>query len=347
VLQIADAVTSGQHIEDSRVELKATWPVDPQRAARRIAGHANAARGEDILWIVGLDEKDGAQGATASDTASWWASVAKHFDEATPTLQDVAVVYGGVTLVALRFECDAAPFVIATGQGGAVAREVSWRDGTSTRSAHRSELLRMLVPQIARPTFEVLSASVKVEEDYNQRDVCDWEFAIRAYCQSPRGHSTVIPWHQLSAWLFVPDAELLQKADRAWITGYKAADASPYGGLWTELAPIALATIHTGAAQVIIEGPGLIDFHGRAEAAVPTAAVQARLLEKDVTGQLVFQWTALDDDQERELRVPIAYRSDWHGLDNKLKDGTVVRSGKWAGRWSMGDSGRAGGLSDE
>jgi len=44
--------------EDSTVEVKSEWP-DPTKTARRLAGHANASRGEPILWLIGVDEKQG------------------------------------------------------------------------------------------------------------------------------------------------------------------------------------------------------------------------------------------------------------------------------------------------
>ena len=53
-LRIIEQVESGQPNEDYRVELKAQWP-DTREAARRIAGHANAAHGEPILWLIGVD----------------------------------------------------------------------------------------------------------------------------------------------------------------------------------------------------------------------------------------------------------------------------------------------------
>lgn len=56
VLRVIEQVKRGQSNEDSRVELKARW-IEPEKAARQIAGHANAARGDKILWIIGLDEK--------------------------------------------------------------------------------------------------------------------------------------------------------------------------------------------------------------------------------------------------------------------------------------------------
>ncbi len=55
VLQLIELLDRGARVEDARVELKADWP-EPARAARRIAGHANAAHGDPILWVIGVDE---------------------------------------------------------------------------------------------------------------------------------------------------------------------------------------------------------------------------------------------------------------------------------------------------
>ena len=55
---ILHAVERGHQVEDdARVELKREWPTDRSRAARRIAGHANAAEGREIIWVIGVDEK--------------------------------------------------------------------------------------------------------------------------------------------------------------------------------------------------------------------------------------------------------------------------------------------------
>lgn len=58
-LEIARRVENQQPVEDSRVELKRAWPTNYANAARRIAGHANAARGEAVLWLIGIDETGG------------------------------------------------------------------------------------------------------------------------------------------------------------------------------------------------------------------------------------------------------------------------------------------------
>lgn len=41
-LRIIESVGAGRPNEDFLVELKATWPDNPNKAARQIAGHANA-----------------------------------------------------------------------------------------------------------------------------------------------------------------------------------------------------------------------------------------------------------------------------------------------------------------
>jgi hypothetical protein len=46
-LQLMDRLIAGQPIEDDRIELKRDWP-DPVKAARILAGHANASLGERI-----------------------------------------------------------------------------------------------------------------------------------------------------------------------------------------------------------------------------------------------------------------------------------------------------------
>ena len=48
---------AGIFSEDDRVELKGEWPTDIPKAARRIAGHANASGGQSVLWVIGLDEE--------------------------------------------------------------------------------------------------------------------------------------------------------------------------------------------------------------------------------------------------------------------------------------------------
>src|SRR5262249_7998798 len=144
-LKVINRVQLKQPHEDSLVELKREW-IPPSKAARRIAGHANAARGEPILWLIGVDEKQGVQGATIQDLADWWRQVQLEFNGVTPEMKDVNISWNGHAVVALQFETERAPFVVrnpAHGKsaGEPIELEVPWRDGTRTRSANRNELM--------------------------------------------------------------------------------------------------------------------------------------------------------------------------------------------------------------
>ncbi len=83
-MSIADRVSTNKQLEDARVELKAEWLTDPSKVARRIAGHANASHGDLILWIIGMDEKQGVTGAGNQELSNWWAAVKAEFDGVAP-----------------------------------------------------------------------------------------------------------------------------------------------------------------------------------------------------------------------------------------------------------------------
>jgi hypothetical protein len=82
-LRAIERVELRQPNEDSRVEIKVEW-LEPKRAARRIAGHANALRGEPVLWIIGVDEQSGVIGASQNELSTWWEQVKAQFDGPAP-----------------------------------------------------------------------------------------------------------------------------------------------------------------------------------------------------------------------------------------------------------------------
>lgn len=166
VLSIVEAVLSGSQVEDDRVELKAEWPAAEHKVARQIAGHANTAGGEPILWIVGLDEGRRCLGSTSgTEPADWWNAVRRHFAEVAPEMDLLRVpVTGGGDVLTLQFSTDRAPYVVGVQGGGRVEREVPWREGNSTRTAHRHEMIRALVAEAVVPTLELIGGLVEVEE---------------------------------------------------------------------------------------------------------------------------------------------------------------------------------------
>lgn len=79
------------------------------------------------------------------------------FDELAPEPVSLNIPVDGVTIVALYFETDRAPFVVKNPVGGTVQREVPWREATSIKSATRSQLIRLLTPIQKLPTVEVVA----------------------------------------------------------------------------------------------------------------------------------------------------------------------------------------------
>jgi hypothetical protein len=161
VLELIDAVLSGNRIEDDLVECKRRWP--GVEKARQLAGSANSARGDPLLWIVGLDE-DAHQTVPVGDQdpAQWASQVSARFDQdiAPVLLQHLRVPVGdGKAVIALLFSTDRAPYVVKTA-GGSPEREVPIRDGTRTRSARRDELIRILTAAVLTPAALVLDAEV-------------------------------------------------------------------------------------------------------------------------------------------------------------------------------------------
>jgi hypothetical protein len=146
--EIVEAVLANQRIEDSKIELKSSWP-EPRKAADRLAAHANAARGTPILWLIGVDEKNRRlTNVDPVELANWCTSVEAFFDGFAPRLViDANVRIGNDTVVALYFETEqGAPFVVECTRGSYPQFVVPWREGTALRAATRADLLRILVP---------------------------------------------------------------------------------------------------------------------------------------------------------------------------------------------------------
>ena len=251
-LNVIDRVRAGQPNEDSRVELKADWP-EPQKTARLIAGHANAARGEPTLWLVGVDQKSGVKGASYMELANWFEQVKAQFDGLAPLLTDLNIPVDGNTVVALLFETDRAPFVVrnpAFGkpEGGPVALEVPWRENTSTKSATRAQLIQLLSPLQKLPDFEVLRGDFWCDPiDATRRSPAewlDWQLDLRLYV-SPRSSSRVfIPFHRCEA-----SFEFSVESGRIH-----------FGRVSLSTVTNSM-TIGTTGTEILIDGPGLVNLY--------------------------------------------------------------------------------------
>ncbi|GAB4269319.1 MAG: hypothetical protein Kow0029_05310 [Candidatus Rifleibacteriota bacterium] len=209
VLDIIERLEKGHPIEDDTVELKAEWPKDHFRAARRIAAHANSARGEPILWLIGIDEKNGVVGADFEELSIWFAKLRSRFDQLlVPNLISLSVPYNGKTVVALLFETERAPFVIRIPDSqGLVTHEVPWREANSTRSARRSDLIKMLYPIQKKPKLEILDGKIELQKaivGMGQSTEYQWNLSMKIYFITFSSETVVIPFHRCEL-LFRPE----------------------------------------------------------------------------------------------------------------------------------------------
>jgi len=260
--EIINRVNSKNPIEDIRVELKSEWP-DPQKAARRIAGHANAARGEPILWLIGVDEDKGVKGATHEELANWFISIQEEFDGVVPSMIDINIPIDGKTIVALYFETDRAPYVIknplyGTEKGGPISHETPWREGTSIRSARRSDLIKMLIPIMYLPEIEVLDGDLTLLAD--QQGNWYWNIRLDTYVTPQVGYPCVLPFHQCEASFEI--VNIIEKTSFHNIrlfAPYTEQYSHSHGSYKHESDSL---TISNTRYEAIIEGPGRLNISG-------------------------------------------------------------------------------------
>lgn len=246
-LNIIDRVNASQPNEDQRVELKADW-IEPNKAARQIAAIANASRGVPVLWLVGVDEKRGVTGARMVDLANWYPQVESQFNGLAPDMTPVNVPVVGRTVVALLFETERAPFVVRA--EGMDRLEVPWRGSTSVRSARRDELLRILSPLQRLPDFEMLGASVEVNQAENKR-LC-WTAAVKLYATPADENRVVIPFHRCRGELsFVPDQNFKHSFTKIAVSPFSERSS----------------TVVYSGTEVILNGPGMLNLN--AEFTIP------------------------------------------------------------------------------
>lgn len=259
VLRIIDQQKHNQPCEDSRVEMKAKWP-DPSKVARQIAGHANAARGESILWIIGLDEASGVVGADNTELANWLPEVKKCFNGIFPDVTDLNVPVDNKTVVAMVFSTDRAPFVVkneAFGKpsSGPVELEVPWREGRSTRSARREDLIRMLVPISRLPLVSLLSGKVWIVRD-------EWRIDLQLYITSVNRERLVIPFHRCQI--------LITVADEKFIIDKNISLRPPQQYEIQKARYVtASVTIDPTDSEVIIDGPGKLNLYAAQQIPIP------------------------------------------------------------------------------
>jgi hypothetical protein len=320
-LGVAARVQEGLKVEDSRVELKRDWPM-AEKAARQLAGLANAARGSEVLWIIGLDENDGVTGVEARELSDWWSMMQAQFDGITPSLTDVAIRMDGKSLWALAFDTSRAPFVVKNSMygksgGGAVSREVPWREGTAVRSATRNDLIQLLTPIAALPEIEILDWRMhlvfyKPNMGVGQPSGVDFNISVPMYV-TPRSTPTIIPFHRCHCRVVAQDNE-------QEISGLRVDFRLPW--LRDTIGGIDSVTGQRTSHELIVNGPCRCDM--TANVNIPTGApdwlptsaltVSLSIYVIDASMPVLLEAEALPEPSSTEERVAwtVSTRSGAH-----------------------------------
>lgn len=274
-LRVCAHVREGRPFEDARVELKAEWPNDPHRTARQMAGHANAAGGEVLLWLIGVDEGSQTVGITDThDFADWWGPIAACFDEAAPTVTAVVVHLGQEIVVALLIETAGAPFVVKNPDFGSpgvrVSLEVPWREMATTRTARRSDLLRVLVPAERLPVVQVRRAKVRAfrggeadSVEYEGSRIAEQLFVkLDCYIEVPMGAGLVLPDHQCDGSIVIGSEriDLDEVLPGAYVS--MAIEHPRKRNMREPREPV--RTVQQGLDQLIVDGPGPMEVQASA-----------------------------------------------------------------------------------
>lgn len=293
VIGIAEAALAGRQIEDDRVELKASWPEAGHKTARQIAGHANASGGEPILWVIGLDERRRRLGdASGVEPADWWARIESWFDQQGPEVRFLVVNLGGGKQVsALQFTTDRAPYLVSTKDGGQVQREVPWRAGNSTRTAHRHEILRSLVAEATVPQLELIECEIELRQflpqkasshDYDEygREISAGAFDLSCNMSMFLSASTPanLPEHRQELTVRAAATEPICMGPFDLTGPFRYTGYSPSGGRSRE--PAGAIDI-LGRSGVVVSGSGELTLHSRRtlDEAVGAKLRRARRLE--------------------------------------------------------------------
>ncbi len=224
-LHLIDGLAAGRAAAeiDAHTAAFRTWPGPPRAAARRLAAYANAARGRDVLWLIGRPGK----GAEVGRLQGWLDTVLPFFDGLAPRVTGFKVPTGTDSVVALQIETVRAPFVIR--HGGTC--EVPWVDAgeATVRSAGRTELIRLLSPLEDLPQFEVLEAELTFYKNLHvglgSKAAFRWTLDGSLYV-IPRSESRlVIPLHHCRSSVFTPGDGFSSEASDLSLTADKGSPA--------------------------------------------------------------------------------------------------------------------------
>jgi hypothetical protein len=265
--RILQTAKSGQHNEDSLVELKSVWPESPINTARRLAGFANSARGQEILLLIGVNEHAKTiVGAEQGYLNDWWPQIKRQFENGhAPELdRDLVVSFEGTNVVALLFQTNQPPYLVkVTRPVETIPKEykkdystlpkfeVPWREGTSTRTAMREDLLKLLRPLTAIPDFVVRTAKLSAD---NGTAILE----LGCYVSPQNDKTLTIPFHSCDGWYHSADSDDRVEFKKITLAPPKHVDPVSMGDVIIANTVNASKTIDATPTELLINGPGQI-----------------------------------------------------------------------------------------
>jgi len=213
--EVVERVVRKQVAEDDLVEFKSAW-IDPDKAARRIAAQANAARGEDFLWLIGIDprQNDPFVQIDPVEPDAWLREVESYFvDRRRPEWRCFQLTYNDKSIYVIAFGTAEFPFLISLKKinqksgcpEGIADAELPWRSGTGTRSATRQQILSLLYDIPPLPDIEVMGSEfVPFESETGTVDF-DLGFYAKLYIIPRSPGALVIPFHRVGWSVWLPD----------------------------------------------------------------------------------------------------------------------------------------------
>ena len=187
--------------------------------ARRLAGHANWARGQDLLWIF--------PGLAPAAVESALLGAASLFDGLAPAwLVQRLVLEDGRPGTVAKIETGRAPFVIGA-SGGRL--ETPWLEPgeTKPRSATRLDLVRLFTPRAELPQIEILEAALSFYRNtqLRVRTTFRWSADAALYLIPHETSRLVIPLHRFRAAVELPTAGFMVRATEVNITADRQSPA--------------------------------------------------------------------------------------------------------------------------
>ena len=260
-----------------------------------MAAQANAARGNDVLWLIGVKPLApggfGLSGASLSQFDGWLQSLLPFFDGLAPNVQAFTLpgeptLGANRSIVALHIETSRVPFAVRANAKGTTL-EVPWWDGHAAeiRSAGRADLIRLLVPLQDLPQFEVLDAELTFYKNLHANAASKiahrWTLDGSLYVIPHPDTRAVIPLHRCRAGISIGDRGFSASANDFTLTADKQSPAVRITESAALIEGLGRMFVYcsgsTPATEIAWQSPLTLTFDLWPAGAERTAVVSARL----------------------------------------------------------------------